>query len=183
MAGEVNQSRISGVLDGNIGGWGGSAADLVQQTQSAALARAAVERTRAHLKREAAAMQSATHPAPAQATPGSGSGYHFDAETIAQRIKDWQKVVDDITRDRFELEGAIRFANPPSPDKPALQNAQKTRESIQAAIDQNIAMRQYAQAWLDALHKANGTYVEHDQDTGKGLSGAGSATDGSKLNS
>ncbi|WP_156960384.1 hypothetical protein [Amycolatopsis taiwanensis] len=183
MAGEVNQSRISGVLDGNIGGWGGSAADLVQQTQSAALARAAVERTRAHLKREAAAMQSATHPAPAQATPGSGSGYHFDAETIAQRIKDWQKVLDDIRADRLQLEAAFQSSNPPSPDRPALKNAEATRNSIKAAMQHNQAMQQYALAWLDALHKANGTYVEHDEDTGKGLSSAGSATDGSKLNS
>jgi hypothetical protein len=81
------------------------------------------------------------------------------------------------------LDAAKEKANPPSPDKPAVQNARRTRASIQAAIDQNQAMQQYAQAWLDALHKANGTYVEHDQDTRKGLSDTGNATDGSGLNS
>lgn len=176
MAGEDNTSHISSVLDGG-GAW-----NTTPQGQSGALPKLVMERAQSHLESQAAAMHSAA-PSGGPAAPGSGGGYHFDPETIAQRIKDWQQVLDDITADRLELENAKRYANAPSPDKPALRNAEATRNSIDAAIDQNMAMQQYAQAWLDALRKANGTYVEHDQDTGKGLSGAGSVTDGSALNS
>lgn len=93
-----------------------------------------------------------------------GGGYTFDPATIADRITDWEQVLHDIRNDANQLREAQRQANPPSADQPALKNAQDTAASIQAAIDQNTAMQQYARQWIDALRKANGTYVAHDQD-------------------
>lgn len=169
MAGDDNTSFISSVLDGSTSSepWG------------------LAEPSNVPVDRQ-------TPPAPdptqwvgaasvAPATPGSGGGYQFDPETIAKRITDWEQVMDGIRSDQRALEYASEKANPPSGDTPAQQNAQATRNSITAAINQNLAMQQYAQAWLEALHKANGTYVEHDQDTGTGLSGSASATDGHGL--
>jgi hypothetical protein len=116
------------------------------------------------------------------AAPGTGGGYHFDPETIAQRITDWEQVLDGIKADEVNLRAAWQSANPPSPDMPAAKNAGATRTSIQAAIDQNIEMQKYAQVWIDALQKANGTYIEHNQETSKGLQHVNSATDGHGLN-
>lgn len=174
MAGEDNASHISSVLDGGL--W-----DVVTGGQGKhSVTRAAVERTEAHMQRQVAALQ-AMGPQAHTAASGSGGGYHFDPETIAQRIRDWEQVLDDINADELELRGAQNKIVAPSPDKPAAENAKATALSIQAAIDHNDSMRKYAQSWLDALRKANGTYVETDQDTGKGLSSAESATDGHGL--
>lgn len=169
MAGDDNTSFISSVLDGSTSSepWG------------------LAEPSNVPVDRQ-------TPPAPdptqwvgaasvAPATPGSGGGYQFDPETIAKRITDWEQVIDGIKADEIQLRVAQTNVVPPSGDTPASANAKATFNSIQAAIDHNMSMRQYAQSWLDALHKANGTYVENDQDTGKGLSGAASATDGHGL--
>ncbi|MFD2419113.1 hypothetical protein [Amycolatopsis pigmentata] len=110
--------------------------------------------------------------------PNSGpGGYEFDPATIAHRITDWEQVLDDIRNDENQLRQAQRHANPPSADKPAVKNAQDMRASIQAAIDQNTAMQRYIRQWIDALHKAERTYVAHDQE----LIDGGSAADGQGL--
>jgi hypothetical protein len=111
-------------------------------------------------------------------TTGPG-GYAFDPATIARRITDWEQVLDDIRNDETQLREAQRHANPPSADKPAARNAQDTRASIQAAIDQNTAMQRYVRQWIDALAKTGRTYAAHDQE----LSDGGSGADGRRLSS
>lgn len=181
VTGEHSRSHLRGVLDGDLSTSNITAAERRKQTQSDIDIQIATQHA---LNAAAILTHQPTSPHPiTTATSPSGNGYQFDPETITKRITDWQHVLDDIIADQSELDAAKEKANPPSPDKPAVQNARRTRASIQAAIDQNQAMQQYAQAWLDALHKANGTYVEHDQDTRKRLSDTRSATDGSGLNS
>lgn len=180
---EAGKSPIRGVLDGDIGPSDLTASDRGQQAQSDIDVAIAAERAQTVAALASSSAPSAVQPGQiTTAAPGSGSGYHFDAETIAQRIKDWKQVLDDIKTDQLGLEAAWQSANPPSPDRPAFDNVQATRTSIQAAIQQNRAMQQYAQEWIAALQKANGTYVETDHDTSKGLPNTGSATDGSALN-
>lgn len=181
---EAGKSPIRGVLDGDIGFSNLTASDRGQQAQSDIDVAIAAERARAVVALASSSAPSAVQLGQiATTSPGSGSGgYHFDAETIAQRIKDWQQVLDDIVTDEVQLKAAMEKANPPSPDTPAKNNARDTQASLKAAIDQNMAMQQYAQAWIDTLRKANGTYAQTDHDTSKGLPNTGSATDGSALN-
>jgi hypothetical protein len=181
VAGEHSRSHLRGVLDGDLSTSNITAAERRKQTQSDIDIQIATQHA---LNAAAILTHQPTSPHPiTTATSPSGNGYQFDTETITKRITDWHHVLNDIKADEVELRLAQNNVIPPSPDKPAADNAKATLASIQAAIDQNFAMQQYAQAWLDALHKANGTYVEHDQDTRKRLSDTRSATDGSGLNS
>jgi hypothetical protein len=111
---------------------------------------------------------------------GSGAsgpgGYKFDAATIAAKIKDWEQVHDDIAKDGVNLYNAIQALKPPSPDQPAFEQTQATRLSISAAAEHNAKMQQYAQAYIDSLRKANGTYVQHDKTISDGLNGDTSGT-------
>ncbi|MFD4194495.1 hypothetical protein [Amycolatopsis thermoflava] len=110
-----------------------------------------------------------------------GAGYRFDPDQIAELIPKWEELRDGIYQDYVQLQTAWSDATAPSPDQPAVQNANQTRASIQVAIAHNSAMYGYAQAWIDQLRKANGTYVEQDQRTGRGLYGNSGNTDGHGL--
>ncbi|PKW00232.1 hypothetical protein ATK30_0324 [Amycolatopsis echigonensis] len=55
-------------------------------------------------------------------------------------------------------------AQPPSPDPPAVQQAQLAQASLQRCIDHNVSMQRQAYAYINALKKANGTYTQHDAD-------------------
>ncbi|UQS27369.1 hypothetical protein L1857_33525 [Amycolatopsis thermalba] len=110
-----------------------------------------------------------------------GAGYRFDPDQIAALIPKWEEFRDDIYRDYVRLQTAWSDATAPSPDQPAVRNATQTQSSIKAAMDHNRAMLTYAQTWIDHLRKANGTYVEQDQEAGRGLYGDSSNTDGHGL--
>lgn len=103
-------------------------------------------------------------------------GYKFDAETIAAKITQWEQIRDDIAKDGIGLEHASQALKPPSPDQPATEQSRATSLSIGAAAGHNFKMRQYAQAFIDALRKANGTYVQHDENVSSGLYGDTSGT-------
>lgn len=187
---EEAKSQLSGVLDGDMEPSGIPLSERGQHAQSAIEDQLAEDRVQAEMAANAPppnpfAPWVATPSGAGQVTtaaPGTGGGYHFDPQQIAAMIPKWQQELDAIKEDRDELEAARRKANPPSADTPASQNAKATRDSIQAAIDQNMLMQQYAEAWIKALSKANGTYVEHDQQTGDDLNNVGSAMDGHNLN-
>jgi hypothetical protein len=117
---------------------------------------------------------------PAPTGGGSGAqgpgGYKFDAETIAAKITEWEQVRDDIAKDGARLNQAIQGLQAPSPDQPATDQTQATRMSISAAVEHNAKMQQYAQAYIDSLRKANGTYVENEENISGGLYGDTSGT-------
>ncbi|GHF01606.1 hypothetical protein GCM10017786_38360 [Amycolatopsis deserti] len=101
---------------------------------------------------------------------GAG-GYRFDPDQIAALIPKWEAFLQDIDDDYQDLQRALSSATPPTADQPARQNADQTKASIQAAITHNERMKQYARDWINTLRLANGTYVEHEDHTGKGLYG------------
>jgi hypothetical protein len=102
---------------------------------------------------------------------GGGGGYRFDAETIKAKITQWEQLLDDLRQDGNRLRQALLVLRPPSEDKPARQQAAETANSLRAAMDHNLSMQKYAQNFLDALTKANGTYQQHDQDVTDSLRG------------
>lgn len=98
-----------------------------------------------------------------------GGGYAFDPEVIAQKITQWEQLLDDLRVDGRELEAAAAAVRRPSDDQPAFEQADATKLSIDAAVDHNVRMQQYAKAYIDALRKANGTYVQHDEEVAEGF--------------
>ncbi len=101
----------------------------------------------------------------ARAAATAGGGYSFDAETIATKIREFEDLRDRIAEKYNELILAAEGCVPPSHDSPGTSQAKATRESIIEAAKHNRSMRDYAQAYVDALRKANGTYVEKEEDT------------------
>ena len=100
---------------------------------------------------------------------GSGGGYRFDAETIKSKITQWEQLLDELIRDGLKLQALPDQLVAPSADKPAVNQLEASRRSLNAARDHNSRMQQYAQAYIDALKKANGTYVQHDQHVASGI--------------
>ncbi|WP_370947190.1 hypothetical protein AB5J62_06445 [Amycolatopsis sp. cg5] len=104
---------------------------------------------------------------------GSGpGGYTFEPEVIAQKITQWQDLLDGIKRDGDNLNFAAQLVGPPSKDQPATKQAEEARTSINAAFQQNQQMQAYAKAYIAALQKANGTYVEQEEVAGSPYGGA-----------
>ncbi|TVT62858.1 hypothetical protein FNH05_00310 [Amycolatopsis rhizosphaerae] len=176
MAGE-GSSQIQGVLDGHVDP---STVAPPSAAEQAIDTQIAIDRLNAEIQTQSVGLAPTGAQQVATATPGSG-GYHFSPEKIADLITEWEKLRDVLRDDERNLKDAALKAWPPSPDHPATRNAEATRKSIVAAIDQNQAMQQYCQAYVYALRKANGTYVQQDEDTGKGLNSGAPKTDGSAL--
>ncbi|GAB3565761.1 hypothetical protein GCM10027445_11550 [Amycolatopsis endophytica] len=110
-----------------------------------------------------------------------GAGYSFDPDQIAALIPKWEEFRDNIRDDYLKLQEAAAQVIAPSPDQPAIQNATQTLASVQAAIEHNRAMLNYAQSWIDNLKKANGTYTQQDQEATRGLYGNSGDTSGHGL--
>lgn len=111
-------------------------------------------------------------------TSGSQSGgYHFDPEITAKKITEWEQVRDAISVDMQNLRAAATTILPPSDDQPANNQVEATRTSINAAIEHNGKMYTYAQAYIDALRRSNGTYVEHEEATVHNLKNTARASD------
>ncbi|AIJ26278.1 hypothetical protein [Amycolatopsis methanolica] len=98
-----------------------------------------------------------------------GAGYSFDPDQIAALIPKWKELIEGLDDDFQKLQLAWGAVTAPSPDQPAVRNAAITQSSIEAAMTHNRQLVSYAGKWLDALKKANGTYVEQEQHTGAGL--------------
>ncbi|QWF81800.1 hypothetical protein [Amycolatopsis sp. CA-230715] len=101
-------------------------------------------------------------------TPPNG-GYHFDPEVTAKKITEWEQIRDAIEEDRWKLQNNAEALLPPSADQPASEQVRAAKQSILAAVDHNKKMLEYAQAYIDALRKSNGTYVAHEETTIKDL--------------
>lgn len=106
-----------------------------------------------------------------RAGASAGSGYKFDAEQIAQKIRQFEDLRDKMRAKREELRDAAWNVAPPSGDRPAEAQARATKNSIAKAEEHNRSMQDYAQAYVDALRKANGTYVAREDDTSGAFEG------------
>ena len=104
--------------------------------------------------------------------------YKFDAETIKSKIAEWEQFLADLRKDHAVLRAIPDGIQAPSADQPAVQQVAATIRSVNAAREHNERMQKYAQAYVDALHKANGTYSEHETDVATGIYGNDSATNG-----
>ncbi|MEV6909803.1 hypothetical protein [Amycolatopsis sp. NPDC051071] len=100
------------------------------------------------------------------ATPAGGAGYRIDPEALAAQIRTFEDLRSRSRDQYYKLINAAQGVTPPSPDAPAVSQAQATRVSLIKAADHNRAISMYAQGLLDALRKANGTYRQVDEDTG-----------------
>ncbi|GAB3489726.1 hypothetical protein [Amycolatopsis cihanbeyliensis] len=109
----------------------------------------------------------------ARSAASMGGGYSFDAETIATKIREFEDLRDRIADKYDELLSAAQDCTPPSHDSPATSQAAATRASILKAAKHNRQMAEYAHAYVIALRKANGTYVEKEEDTAGVLKGSG----------
>lgn len=96
-------------------------------------------------------------------------GYRFDPGTVAALISRWENVLHDLQDDQQTQESALTAAQPPSPDQPAVQQAQLAQASIRKMIAHNVSMQRSAYAYINALKKANGTYTQHDADVAEAL--------------
>ncbi|NIH87017.1 hypothetical protein [Amycolatopsis granulosa] len=114
-------------------------------------------------------------------TAVGGAGYHFDPDQIAELIPKWEELVNDLDSDFIALRLALQSANPPSADEPAAANAQAIRASLETATLHNRQMRQYADEWIRTLRKANGTYGNQEDRTGRGLHDSRADTSGNGL--
>jgi hypothetical protein len=94
---------------------------------------------------------------------GSGPGsYQFDPEAVSSLITKWEALYDEILKDGKDLAHARDSISPPSLDTPAGKQTDDARTSISAALSDNNQKAQYAQNYIDALRKANGTYVRQE---------------------
>lgn len=98
-------------------------------------------------------------------SPFGGAGYKIDPEALAAHIRTFESIRDrSIVQRRKLMDAAQAATNPPSLDEPAVNQAKSAAISIGVAADENQAIVEYAQGLIDALRKANGTYVQQDDD-------------------
>ncbi|OZM73207.1 hypothetical protein CFN78_10070 [Amycolatopsis antarctica] len=95
----------------------------------------------------------------------TGGGYTLDPEALAAKITEFEAIRDRIADRSDDLKRAAERVEPPSLDAPAIGQADATRRSLLVAAEHAGAMREYAQSFIDALRKANGTYVTQEDDT------------------
>ncbi|QFU85441.1 hypothetical protein [Amycolatopsis sp. YIM 10] len=92
-------------------------------------------------------------------------GYTFDADAMADRIRQLEDVRNRI-RDQHQVLGKRSWIEPPSNDDPAKAQVKATLVSIAIAAGHNLAMYQYADAYLGKLYEAAGRYGAQEESTG-----------------
>lgn len=93
---------------------------------------------------------------------GGGAGGKFEISSLAELdalIGQWESLVEQMDLSRDKLSGALQFVQPPADDAPSRSEASATQDSINAAIDHNMSMRDYAQAYVDKLKAARADYA------------------------
>ena len=101
---------------------------------------------------------------------GSGAGgYRFDPDALSSLITRWENVHQGLVDDSVTQQRALASAKEPSNDTPAVRQAGQVRDSIRQMIAHNLSMQKNALAYITALKKANGTYVQHDTDISEAL--------------
>lgn len=103
----------------------------------------------------------------AYASGGGGAGGTFQIASLAELdglINQWQSLVDRMDESRQRLEQAVRHVQAPAQDTPSQTEAMATKDSINAAIDHNMIMREYAQGYVEKLQAARADYAGTESD-------------------
>lgn len=98
----------------------------------------------------------------AYASGGGGEGGTFQISSLAELdglINQWQSLVDRMDESRGKLDQALRNIVPPADDAPSRSEAAATEDSIYAAIEHNLIMRDYAAAYVEKLKAARSDYA------------------------
>jgi hypothetical protein len=98
-------------------------------------------------------------------SPFGGAGYKIDPEALTKLIDRFESIRDRSEAQGIKLADAARSVKPPSLDDPAVGQANTARDSVLTAAEENKAIATYARGLIDALRKANGTYVQREDDT------------------
>jgi hypothetical protein len=98
----------------------------------------------------------------AYSSGGGGDGGHFAISSLAELdalIARWEGIVEKIDTSGEKLDLALQHVQPPAKDGPSQTEAEKTRESLTAALDHNLIMREYAQTYVEKLRAARADYA------------------------
>ncbi|GAA4414277.1 hypothetical protein ACFQV2_02170 [Actinokineospora soli] len=98
---------------------------------------------------------------------GGGAGGKFEISSLAELdalIGQWESLVEQMDISRQKLQQASRHVQPPANDMPSRSEAKATLESITAAIDHNVSMRNYADAYVKKLKAARTDYAGTESD-------------------
>jgi len=108
---------------------------------------------------------------------GGGSGGHFKLSLaeLDALVAQWTVIRNKIDTSGTKLERAIHDVSPPADDEMSEMEANATRDSLQKAVDHNVAMRDYAQSYIDKLTDARNRYENtegHNTSTVRASDGA-----------
>ncbi|MGW5050464.1 hypothetical protein [Actinokineospora sp. NPDC004072] len=93
---------------------------------------------------------------------GGGEGGRFAISSLAELdalITRWQGILDKIDESRSKLDDALAHVLPPAEDGPSNFEAEKTKASLQAALEHNIVMADYAAGYIKKLQAARADYA------------------------
>jgi hypothetical protein len=107
---------------------------------------------------------------------GGGEGGHFaissldELNTLKTR---WEVLVEKIDAAGEKLRMAADLVRPPAQDGPSKYEADKTRLTLQAAIEHNQAMGLYAQGYVEKLAAAAADYAATEDGNTAGIKKSG----------
>lgn len=148
--------------------------------------RAGGEISDAAYRQQAAARENYATGKPAPGGPGiaasagtpssavSGGGYALDPEQLAQHIERFERIADRIERQKNKWRAAYEAVSPPSPDEPAIRQADRARASIMIGLQANRAKLERMRTFIRQMKEASGSYVAHDDGTSEAFSSGGS---------
>jgi len=98
--------------------------------------------------------------------PSPGSGYVFDADTLAATIRRWDEILTELQEDR-RLFNAASFGDVPLPamDPPSQRYLKAYRDFLAAAAAHHTALAAYAESYLEHLRGASKAYSAQEDTT------------------
>ncbi|GLW93076.1 hypothetical protein [Actinokineospora globicatena] len=96
---------------------------------------------------------------------GGGSGYFwFESFTVfGSLISQWTSVADRIAVCHTRLSDAYNAVEEPADDGASGHEAAKTRESVLSALNHNIALGEYARAYISKLIDTQRAYAAAEE--------------------
>ncbi|MDI5977328.1 hypothetical protein [Amycolatopsis magusensis] len=88
-------------------------------------------------------------------------GYTFDADAMADRIRELEDLRDRI-RAQSQVLSRVAWVRPPSADKAGTVQAEAAAVSINIAIEHNRAMVGYTREYVARLREAAGRYTSQE---------------------
>ncbi|GGS16228.1 MULTISPECIES: hypothetical protein [Actinokineospora] len=93
---------------------------------------------------------------------GGGEGGRFAISSLAELdalIARWESILVKIDEGGSKLDDALAHVLPPAEDAPSNFEAERTKASLQAALDHNIVMSDYAKGYIEKLKAARADYA------------------------